>query len=114
MALAFDLTIDATTVSQGAEIGDSVAINGCCLTVIEVRGARLTFQAGSETLSRTNLGRLQVGSPVNLERALRAGDRLGGHYVTGHVDAIGRVDERIDQGEFRDSKLWQQFGEFSS
>ncbi len=79
-----------------ARIGDSVAINGCCLTVISIEGAEWTFQAGTETLSRTNLGTLQAGEAVNLERSLPADGRLGGHFVQGHIDGIGHVD-RIDR-----------------
>lgn len=82
-------SIDAGFVAEGASIGDSISINGCCLTVIAVDRAKLDFEAGEETLSRTNLGELSVGSIVNLERSLAVGDRLGGHYVTGHIDAIG-------------------------
>lgn len=87
-------TIDASTVAEGVALGDSICINGCCLTVVGIDGSNLDFEAGEETLSRTNLGRLRVGSNVNLERALAVGDRLGGHYVTGHVDALGKLIER--------------------
>jgi riboflavin synthase len=90
------LTIRAGVVAQGASIGDSICINGCCLTVVAIDGEQLDFEAGEETLSRTNLGRLQVGSSVNLERSLAVGDRLGGHYVTGHVDSLGSLMERRD------------------
>lgn len=79
------------------QIGDSIAINGCCLTVVHIDGDLLSFEAGEETLQRTNLGQLVAGtSQVNLERALAIGDRLGGHYVTGHVDATGRLIKRTD------------------
>jgi len=91
-------------VSADVAIGDSIAINGCCLTVVAIDGQSLTFQAGSETLSRTNLGELKPGSPVNLERSLQVGQRLGGHYVSGHVDALGKVDERNDDGEW--AEFW--------
>jgi riboflavin synthase len=64
----------------------------------------LTFQAGTETLSRTNLGKLASGSPVNLERSLKVGDRMGGHYVTGHIDSVGQVAIREDDGEW--AKFW--------
>lgn len=89
-------TVNAGPVAEGAAIGDSICINGCCLTVVAIDGDRLDFEAGEETLSRTNLGQLQVGSSVNLERSLAVGDRLGGHYVTGHVDALGTLIERKD------------------
>ncbi|MEX0700546.1 MAG: riboflavin synthase [Planctomycetales bacterium] len=82
--------------ASGARLGDSVAINGCCLTVVAIDGNRLAFEAGAETLSRTNLGRLRAGDPVNLERPLRADGRLGGHFVQGHIDGTGAI-ERIDR-----------------
>ena len=94
------LTINAGKVADDATIGASIAINGCCLTVVEIEDQQLAFEAGSETLSRTNLGRLESGSRVNLERSLRAGDRLGGHFVTGHIDAVGQLSERIDEGDW--------------
>ncbi|MDG2223913.1 MAG: riboflavin synthase [Rubripirellula sp.] len=90
------LRIDCGLVAEGAELGDSICINGCCLTVVALDSGRLDFEAGEETLSRTNLGRLRVGESVNLERSLAVGDRLGGHYVTGHVDEVGTLAERRD------------------
>ena len=89
-------TIEAGTLAEDASIGDSISINGCCLTVIAIEGSRLDFEAGEETLSRTNLGALAAHDRVNLERSLAVGDRLGGHYVTGHIDAIGQLLERRD------------------
>lgn len=89
---------------EEAAIGDSVAINGCCLTVIRIEEAGWVFQAGSETLSRTNLGELEVGSVVNLERSLRPTDRMGGHFVQGHVDSTGNVDAIEQEGEW--TSLW--------
>lgn len=77
--------------TSGLGLGDSVAINGCCLTVVAINGAIAGFQAGTETLSKTNLGRLVVGSPANLERSLPVDGRLGGHFVQGHVDGAGEV-----------------------
>jgi len=74
------------------QLGDSVALNGCCLTVIAIEGTRWSFQAGTETLSKTNLGRLQPGDRVNLERSLPVSGRLGGHFVQGHVDGVGTVE----------------------
>lgn len=82
------------------QLGDSVAINGCCLTVIEIKHDCWAFQAGSETLSKTNLGRLAVGEFVNLERSLPVNGRLGGHFVQGHVDGIGQVDIINRDGEW--------------
>lgn len=81
-------------------IGDSVAINGCCLTVVEIDGATFVFEAGEETLSKTNLGNLQIGDLVNLERALPANGRLGGHFVQGHIDAVGQICEIQQDGEW--------------
>ncbi len=89
------------------QIGDSIAINGCCLTVVEMKGDRFSFEAGEETLLRTNLGELCAGaSRVNLERALAIGDRLGGHYVTGHVDAIGKLVDRTDDPPWSHLKFY--------
>ena len=98
------LEIDAPLTSHDAALGDSVAINGVCLTVVAVDGSRLGFDAVPETLSRSSLGRLVAGSPVNLEPALRAGDALGGHYVQGHVDGVGSVRTVEPEGEGR--RLW--------
>ena len=81
-------------------VADSISVNGCCLTVVEVGGDTFAFQAGPETLARTNLGDLRPGSPVNLERALVVGGRLGGHFVSGHIDAVGTLVERQDYGEW--------------
>jgi riboflavin synthase len=88
------LSIQAGIAARDAKIGDSICINGCCLTVIAIDGEQLDFEAGEETLSRTNLGHLRFGSIVNLERSLAVGDRLGGHYVTGHVDGQGNLIQR--------------------
>jgi riboflavin synthase len=98
------LCIRDPLVADGLRPGDSVAVNGCCLTVVEIDGERFAFQAGSETLSRTNLGELAAGSRVNLERSLQLGDRLGGHLVTGHIDGVGTVERRIDEGDW--STFW--------
>ncbi len=98
------LEIDAPRIADGASIGDSVAINGVCLTVVGVEGARLAFDAVPETLARSSLGRLAADSPVNLEPSLRAGDALGGHYVQGHVDGVGAVRSVEPEGEGR--RLW--------
>jgi len=95
------------TIAAESAIGDSIAVNGCCLTVIELSGDTFAFEAGPETLIRTNLGELEPGCCVNLERSLRAGDRLGGHFVTGHIDAVGTLDERQDDQEW--STLWFRF-----
>ncbi|MFL2870514.1 MAG: riboflavin synthase [Pirellulaceae bacterium] len=98
------LRIDAGQVADDAVLGASVAINGCCLTVVAIENSILDFEAGSETLGRTNLGSLKIGIHVNLERSLKVGDRLGGHYVTGHIDTTGTVSERIDDEDW--STIW--------
>lgn len=85
------LRIEAPRVAEGMALGASVAVNGACLTVVEAAAGELVFEAVRETLDRTSLGDLQVGSHVNLERALRADGRLDGHLVQGHVDGTGRV-----------------------
>jgi len=101
------LAIEAPTLAKAAAIGDSIAVNGCCLTVVKIAGPSLSFEAGPETLSRTNLGELAAGSQVNLEPSLRAGDQLGGHYVSGHIEAVGTVDARHDDAEW--STFWFRF-----
>ena len=85
------LTLRAPLASSDARIGDSIAINGCCLTVVAREGEILSFDLLAETLARTNLGALQTGAAVNLERALAASARLGGHFVQGHIDCTAEV-----------------------
>src|SRR5262245_27784061 len=94
------IVIREPQIAAQAKAGDSIALNGCCLTVVEIDGDRLEFQAGAETLSRTNLGQLRSGDFVNIEQSLRAGEPIGGHYVMGHVDAVGVVDARHDDGDW--------------
>lgn len=88
------LRIRSERVAADAALGDSICINGCCLTVVAAEGDVLDFEAGQETLSRTNLGGLAAGDQVNLERSLAVGSRMGGHYVTGHIDTLGELIER--------------------
>jgi riboflavin synthase len=88
----------ATALASELSDGDSVAVNGVCLTATGVNGGRFAAEAMNETLARSSLGGLDVGSRVNLELPLRAGDRLGGHVVQGHVDGMGRVSDRGDDG----------------
>lgn len=92
------LTIESSIPTAEVELGASVAIDGCCLTVVEKHSDALSFEAATETLQRTTLGALKAGDRVNLERALRVGDRLGGHLVAGHVDAVGTVAVREKRG----------------
>jgi riboflavin synthase len=93
------LWVDAGALAEEAREGDSVAVDGCCLTVVGASGARLAFDAVPETLRRTTLGRRAAGDPVNLELPLRPSDRLGGHFVQGHVDAVAEVLARRAQGD---------------
>lgn len=93
--------ISATRVLEDAAIGDSIACCGCCLTVVELAPGRFAVEAVPETLKRTTLGDWAVGTPVNLERSLRLSDRLGGHLVQGHVDAVGTVLDVTAEGDGR-------------
>jgi riboflavin synthase len=104
---AFDgsrLVVAAPETAAVAGVGDSVSVAGVCLTVVANEDGRLAFDAVPETLSRTVLGGLDVGSTVNLEPSLRVGDQLGGHVVQGHVDAVGRVRSVAAEGESR--RVW--------
>jgi riboflavin synthase len=87
----YRLAVACRTVSSDAELGSSIAVNGCCLTVVERDAERLAFDLSEETLRRTALGRLAPGDPVNLERPLTLMSRLGGHLVQGHVDGVGTI-----------------------
>jgi riboflavin synthase len=93
------LAVEAPRTAAGLATGDSVSVNGVCLTAETVENARMTLHAVPETLSRSTLGALTRGDLVNLEPALRAGEPLGGHYVQGHVDAVGRVQSVEAEGE---------------
>ncbi|MSR53975.1 MAG: riboflavin synthase [Gemmataceae bacterium] len=95
------LTVSDAIAAQ-LSIGESVAVNGACLTAVAIRGNEVDFEIGPETLLRTNLGSLRSGDRVNLERSLRVGDRLGGHFVQGHVDAIGTIESRARNGDWED------------
>ena len=89
------ITVRGPRVTADARPGDSIAVNGTCLTVTGLSGSEFTADVMAETLRRTGLGELAPGSPVNLERSLRVGDRLGGHMVQGHVDGVGTVTSRV-------------------
>jgi riboflavin synthase len=93
------LTIAAPATAAGVQLGDSVAVDGVCLTVVARLESTISFDAVPETLGRTSLGALAQGSRVNLEPALRAGDPLGGHYVQGHVDGVGSVRSVEPEGD---------------
>ena len=99
------LEIEAPLLAPLCKIGDSVNVSGCCLTVVEVNGATLAFEVVPETLRRTALGGLGAGARVNLEDALRAGEPYGGHIVQGHVDGVGELAERREEG----IGLWLRF-----
>ena len=92
------LAIRAQNVLEGVKIGDSIAVNGVCLTVTSYSRDTFTADVMPETLARTGLGQLAPGDPVNLERALAAGERFGGHFVSGHVDGTGRIASRKPYG----------------
>jgi riboflavin synthase len=96
----YELIVSEPHLVPELTIGESLAVNGACLTVVERGSEMCRFQVSPETLARTNLGDLKPGNCVNLERAVRLTDRLGGHMVQGHVDGLGRVIERIAQGEW--------------
>jgi riboflavin synthase len=98
------LRIAAPRTAAETQLGDSVAVSGCCLTAVETADGDLAFDAVTETLARTRLGSLAAGDDVNLESALRAGEPLGGHYVQGHVDGLARVRSHDPEGE--GSRLW--------
>ncbi len=100
------IRISCNVVATDAQIGDSICVNGCCLTAVEVEQGMLAFEAGTETLSRTNLGELSAGSVVNLERSLQPQQRMGGHFVSGHIDAIGTLVNREPEGDW--AKYWFQ------
>ncbi len=100
----FRLRVSAKRVLGGTRVGESVSVNGVCLTVNELDGASLTFHAMPETLRRTALGDLAEGSPVNLERAMTLERRFGGHIVQGHVDGVGEVLAVYPEG---DAQIWE-------
>jgi riboflavin synthase len=89
------IRIRASTVVSDAAVGDSIAVNGCCLTVVALGDGWWEADVSDETFARTNLGALAPGEPVNLERPVRLSDRLGGHLVQGHVDAVGEIVEPV-------------------
>ena len=98
------LEVEAPETAGATAVGDSVSIDGVCLTAVEVVDGRIAFDAVPETLARTSLGGLAAGSRVNVEPALRAGEPLGGHYVQGHVDGVGVVRSVADEGNGR--RIW--------
>ncbi len=98
------ISVSAADLAEDAEIGDSISVNGVCLTVSEVAGETLVFYAMQETLRRTALGDLEEGYLVNLERAMTLGSRFGGHIVQGHVDGVGEILKVSPEG---DAEIWE-------
>lgn len=88
----------------GISLGDSIAINGICLTVVSFKGNSFSVEASAETMIKTSLGKLRKGSCVNIERSLKVGDRLGGHFVTGHVDGTGKIASITPVGDSKE--IW--------
>jgi riboflavin synthase len=103
--LAIRTALGATSTGDPLALGESIAVDGACLTVDALLPDGFEVDASAETLSRTTLGALAAGSPVHLERAVRPGDRLGGHIVTGHIDGVGSLAERRPDGE----AFWMRF-----
>jgi riboflavin synthase len=92
------LAVEAPEIARTAVLGESICVSGCCLSIVRIAAECVEFQLGPETLAKTTFTRAAVGDPVNLERSLRLSDRLGGHVVTGHVDGLGRLAARVDDG----------------
>ena len=93
-----ELRVEATPILEESKLGDSIAINGVCLTITRIAGQEITFDVSTETLRRSNLGSLKRGDQVNLERALAADGRFGGHMVSGHIDGTGTLNDRRQEG----------------
>ncbi len=101
-AKAILLTVDLGGLAQDAKIGDSIAVNGVCLTIAKLDGAVATFDVSTETLAKSALGRLRASSQVNVERAIKPADRFGGHFVQGHIDGVATIKAIERHGEFVD------------
>ena len=99
------LRIEARLVASDARVGDSIAVSGCCLTAVEVDESGFLVEAVPETLERTTLGSWREGDTVNLERSLRLDQRLGGHFVQGHVDGVGTVTSMASEGDGRRARI---------
>lgn len=93
------LSLKAGEIAPDAKLGDSISVNGVCLTVIEKNSGLLSFDLSDETLNSTNMGRLKRGDRVNLEMSLSPDSKIGGHFVTGHVDAVGTMRSKADTGD---------------
>ena len=99
------LIVEARGCASDTRIGDSISINGVCLTAVDIDGSLISFDVSSETLERTGTGVLVSGARVNIERALKADSRLGGHFVTGHIDCMGKILSSRAHGEFLQIKI---------
>ncbi len=95
------LAVSEPTLAPRVVVGESIAVNGACLTALAPTPTVFAFQCGPETLAKTTLGKLRPGERVNLERALRVGDPIGGHFVSGHIDAVGRIAARETTGDWQ-------------
>lgn len=93
------LTVSTALDLSNDKVGDSIAVNGICLTATEIKGSDFTADVSAETVSRTNLGELSAGASINIERALKVGDRFGGHIVTGHIDGVAQLLKMETRGE---------------
>jgi len=102
---SMELTIDLGKLAGGSLIGDSIAVNGTCLTVARLNGNFATFDVSGETLAKSNVGGLNVGSKVNVELAMRVGERFGGHIVQGHVDGVATIKAIDNRGQFADIRF---------
>jgi len=101
---AAQMTVDLGRLAKGLKIGDSVSINGACLTVVGIKNSKASFEMVGETMKKTALGSLTIGERVNIEQSLRVGDTIDGHFVLGHVDGVGTIIEKIKQKN--QTKLW--------
>ncbi|MHC4432567.1 MAG: riboflavin synthase, partial [Planctomycetota bacterium] len=99
------LAVDLGELAGESKIGDSVAINGVCLTVVRIDGTVVSFDVSAETLAKSTLGRLRPASAVNVERAMKASDRFGGHFVQGHVDGVATIEAIDKHGDFADIRF---------
>jgi riboflavin synthase len=99
------LTVDLGKLADESKIGDSIAINGVCLTIAQLRGSLVEFDVSSETLTKSTLSMLKSASPVNAELAMKTDDRFGGHFVLGHVDGVATIKAISRQGQFADIKF---------
>jgi riboflavin synthase len=98
------IVVDIAQMSKDVNPGDSIAINGACLTATHIKGSKVNFDVSAETLSKTTIGEMRVSDRVNVENSLRIGDKLGGHFVTGHVDGVGIINRK--ESETGQCTMW--------